>query len=124
MSGNIGLTGVIIIASMFFTVVANVLLKIGSGEQGIGTIWPFSMLNMHTFLGAIAFGTAMLLYLMVLKRTPLNLAQSIFALQFVLVIFAAYLVLDEPIGMFRWIGIALIALGLIVIAISPGPTLR
>lgn len=124
MGGDSLLTGTYIIASMACTVVANLLLKTGSGERGVGTVWPLSLLNMHTFLGALAFGMAMLFYLMVLKRTSLNLAQSIFALQFVLVIFAAHLILGEPIGFYRWVGIALIAVGLFVVALSPNATLR
>ena len=124
MSGNILVIGMTIAASISCTVVANLLLKVGAGERGIGTVWPISMLNMYTFLGAVAFFMAMLLYLVVLKQTALNLAQSIFALQFVMVIFAAHLVLGEPIGMYRWFGIALIAAGLLVIAISPSSTVR
>ena len=124
MNGNLLVTSIIIIASMACTVVGNLLLKIGAGQRGVSSIWPFSLLNMHTFFGAIAFCIAMVLYLMVLKRTALNLAQSIFALQFVLVIFAAHLILGEPIGIYRWMGIALIAIGLLVIAISPGTTIR
>ena len=118
------ITGTIVLASMTCTVIGNLLLKVGAGERGVGTVWPFSLLNMQTFLGAIAFCFALILYLMVLKRTALNLAQSIFAVQFVLVIFAANLILNEPIGVYRWIGIALIALGLLVIAVAPGPSIQ
>jgi drug/metabolite transporter (DMT)-like permease len=122
MGGDSLVTGTYIVASMACTVVGNLLLKTGAGERGIGGVWPFSLLNMHTFLGALAFGMAMIFYLMVLKRTSLNLAQSIFALQFVLVIFAAHLVLGEAIGVYRWVGIALIAVGLLVVALSPNAT--
>ncbi len=124
MGGDSLVTGTFIVASMACTVIGNLLLKTGAGERGVSTIWPFSLLNMNTFLGAMAFGMAMVFYLMVLKRTSLNLAQSIFALQFVLVIFAAHLVLGEAIGTYRWVGIALIALGLFVVALSPNATLR
>jgi drug/metabolite transporter (DMT)-like permease len=65
----------------------------------------------------------MIFYIMVLKRTALNLAQSIFAAQFVLVILAANFVLNEPIGLYRWVGIALIALGMIVVAVAPATSL-
>ena len=124
MNSNMIITGTIVLASMTCTVIGNLLLKVGAGERGVGTVWPFSLLNMQTFLGAIAFCFALILYLMVLKRTALNLAQSIFAVQFVLVIFAANLILNEPIGVYRWIGIALIALGLLVIAVAPGPSIQ
>jgi drug/metabolite transporter (DMT)-like permease len=124
MSSNLLATGSIILGSMLCTVIGNLLLKVGSGKSGVGEAWPLNMLNAHTFLGAISFGMAMILYLMVLKRTPLHLAQSIFALQFVLVIFAAHLFLGEPVGTYRWMGIALIAAGLFVVAASPSTLVR
>ena len=123
MNNNILITGAFIIASMACTVVGNLLLKVGSGQKGVSSIWPVSLLNLQTFLGAIAFCLAMIFYIMVLKRTALNLAQSIFAAQFVLVILAANFVLNEPIGLYRWVGIALIALGMIVVAVAPATSL-
>ena len=123
MSNNVLITGAFVFASMVCTVVGNLLLKVGAGQKGVSTIWPFSLLNLQVFLGAIAFCFAMIFYIMVLKRTALNLAQSIFAAQFVLVILAANLVLHEPIGIQRWIGIALIALGLIVVALGSATSL-
>jgi len=115
-------TGLLIIASMACTVVGNLLLKLGSGEAGIASVWPLNLLNVKTFSGALVFSLAMVLYIMVLKRTSLNLAQSIFATQFVLVIFAAHLYLGEAIGPYRWLGIAFIAAGLFVIALAPAAT--
>ena len=123
MNSNL-VTGVYIVASMSCTVVGNLLLKTGVQQQGISTVWPLSLLNMRTFLGAITFSFAMIFYMMVLKRTALNLAQSIFALQFVLVIIAANVVLHEPIGMQRWMGIGLIAAGLFVISLTPPTSLQ
>lgn len=118
MSSNL-VTGLFILASMACTVLGNLLLKTGVQQPGIASVWPLSLLNMRTALGAITFCFAMVFYMMVLKRTALNLAQSIFALQFVLVIVAAYFILHEPIGPQRWLGIGLIAAGLFVIAMSP-----
>ena len=123
MNSNL-VTGLYIVASMSCTVVGNLLLKTGVQQQGISAVWPLSLLNMRTFLGAITFSFAMIFYMMVLKRTALNLAQSIFALQFVLVIIAANVVLHEPIGMQRWMGIGLIAAGLFVISLTPPTSLQ
>jgi len=123
MSNNVLITGTFVVASMACTVVGNLLLKSGAGQKGLGTTWPVSLLNLQTFLGAIAFCFAMIFYIMVLKRTTLNLAQSIFAAQFVLVILAANFVLHEPIGMYRWMGVAMIALGMIVVAVAPASNL-
>ena len=123
MNSNL-VTGLFILASMSCTVVGNLLLKTGVQQPGVSTVWPLSLLNMRTFLGAVTFCFAMIFYMMVLKRTALNLAQSIFALQFVLVIIAANVVLHEAIGPQRWIGIGLIATGLFVISLTPATSLQ
>ena len=117
-------TGLFVVASMTCTVIGNLLLKTGVHQPGVSTIWPLSLLNMRTALGAITFCFAMVFYMMVLKRTALNLAQSIFALQFVLVIIAANFILHEPIGMQRWMGIGLIAAGLFVVSLTPTTSLQ
>ena len=118
MNGSLVVNGLFILASMSCTVIGNLLLKTGVQQAGVSEIWPLSLLNARTFLGAISFCFAMIFYMMVLKRTTLNLAQSIFALQFVLVIIAANVILNEPIGLQRWIGIGLIAGGLFVISLT------
>ena len=118
MTGNIFANVMLIIASMSCTVIGNLLLKTGVEHPGVAAIWPFSLFNGRTVMGALAFCFAMVFYMMVLKRTTLNLAQSIFALQFVLVIIAANVILDEPIGLQRWLGIGLIAAGLFVVSLT------
>jgi undecaprenyl phosphate-alpha-L-ara4N flippase subunit ArnE len=112
-------TALLIVASMACTVIGNLLLKLGSGEAGVMRFWPLNLLNAKTLLGGVVFSLAMIFYIMVLKRTSLNLAQSIFATQFVLVIFAAHFVLGEMIGPYRWLGIGFIAAGLFIIALAP-----
>jgi len=123
-NSNIVLTGFYVIAAMFCTVAGNLLLKTGVQHRGVGDVWPFSLLNLQTFLGAVVFSLAMIFYMMVLKRMSLNLAQSIFALQFVLVIIAANVFLGEPIGWLRWLGIAMIAAGLLVISFTSTSSLQ
>lgn len=121
---SILVTSLFVVASMACTVIGNLLLKTGVQQAGVSTIWPLSLLNMRTALGAVTFCFAMVFYMMVLKRTALNLAQSIFAMQFVLVIVAANFILHEPIGAQRWVGIGLIAAGLFVISLSPPSSLQ
>ena len=119
MNTSILVTGLFILASISCTVAGNLLLKTGADQRGVGTVWPFTLLNLQTFLGALLFCCALVFYVSVLKRISLNLAQSIFAAQFVMVIIAAYFILNEPIDKYRWAGITLIAMGLFVIAAAP-----
>jgi drug/metabolite transporter (DMT)-like permease len=113
-------TAALILASMTFTVLANLALKVGVGRRGDFVIWPLNLINAHVALGAASFAFAFLFYALVLRRLPLSFAQAIFSLQFVLVILAANLLLHESIGGARWVGIALMAAGLLVVSLSPG----
>ena len=53
-----------------------------------------------------------------LRRVPLNIAQVITSAQFVGVVIAASLVLDEPISPVRWVGIACIGLGIALVGLT------
>ena len=112
-------TAALILASMTFTVLANLALKVGAGRGGYFVSWPLNLVNVHVALGAASFALAFLFYALVLRRLPLSLAQAIFSLQFVLVILAANQLLHESIGGARWVGIALMAAGLLVVSLSP-----
>ncbi|MAZ66606.1 MAG: hypothetical protein CMF25_05805 [Kangiellaceae bacterium] len=108
-----------ILATLICNVTANVLLKLGALHTATAenATW-LSQLNLKTVLGAAFFGFGFLFYLQVLQRTPLNVAQSIFSLQFISVILAASYIIGEPIGTFRWIGIVLTLCGVIIVAAS------
>lgn len=99
------------------TIAANLLLKtgamIGATQGGI-----VALLNWRILLGLGSFGAAGLLYSLVLRWLPLNLAQSFAALQFIGVIVAAALVLSEPISRGQWFGITLITLGIVAIGVT------
>ena len=112
-------TLVLILASAGFTVTANLSLKLAAQSGGIGTVWPLSILNMRVLVAAGAFAMAFIFYTMLLRRLPLSLAQAVISIQFILVILAANVLLSEPIGTVRWIGIGLMAIGLLIIGLSP-----
>lgn len=99
-----------------FTVGANLLLKISADRSDLPAL--FGLFNGYTLAGFIAFGCAGIVYAMLLKILPLNIAQSFSAAQFIAVIIASTVVLSEPIGLLRWLGIGLIATGIVVVAWS------
>ena len=114
------ITASLILISASCTVAGNLILKVGTGRKGIGSVWPFTIVNGQVVLAAGAFVFALLFYAMLLKRLPLSLAQAIMSMQFVLVILAANLLLGESIGWMRWLGITVIAVGLIIVGVSAG----
>ena len=113
------ITGALTLAAVTFTVTANLVLKTGTQKQGLGTIWPLTVVNAQVIVAAGAFALAFLFYTMLLKRIPLSLAQAILSVQFVLVVLAANVLLHEHVGSVRWVGIALVALGLVIVGMSP-----
>jgi undecaprenyl phosphate-alpha-L-ara4N flippase subunit ArnE len=106
------------VAMISFTVLANLLMKTGAdGLAGPGSFW-MRVLSWKLAAGLAAFGVAALLYVLILSWLPLNVAQSFAAAQFIAVILASRLVLDEPIGSAQWLGIALIAGGIAIVGWS------
>jgi undecaprenyl phosphate-alpha-L-ara4N flippase subunit ArnE len=98
------------------TVSANLLMKSGavSGPGG-GVIFG---LHWRTIVGLAVFGFAGVVYAWLLRFLPLNVAQSFAAAQFVAVILASALILAEPIAASRWIGIGLIAAGILTVGLT------
>ena len=96
------------------TVAANLMLKLGAsaipGERIL-----FGVLGWKSAAGLALFGCSGLLYAVLLRSVPLNLAQVFAASQFVGVIIAACIVLGEPISPVRWLGIACICFGILLV---------
>jgi multidrug transporter EmrE-like cation transporter len=103
------------------TVAANLLLKQGAMVPASDRV-ILGLLGLQSFAGLAMFGVSGLIYSWVLRSLPLNVAQSFAAAQFVAVIAASALVLAEPITPARWLGILLIALGILLVGLSVPPT--
>lgn len=120
------LTYSLIFLTLTFNVIGNIMLKIGVTRMTVAhdadqTTHVLAHLNGTLVLGAASFGIGLLCYITVLSRVPLNLAQTVFSLQFVAVILMANIFLDEPISALRWLGIGIIFLGLLIVAGSASP---
>ena len=105
-----------------FTVLANLLMKVGAVTAPTRVL--FGLASWKTVAGFLAFGCAGLIYAWLLKWLPLNVAQSFAAAQFISVILASSFLLSEWIPLPRWIGIGLIALGIILVGISTGDQMQ
>jgi undecaprenyl phosphate-alpha-L-ara4N flippase subunit ArnE len=113
---------VLLIAVMItFTVIANLLMKTGAvlGRDAGGS-WISQVLHWRIVGGLACFAAGAIVYIVVLRTLPLNVAQSFAAAQFIAVILASALVLSEPIGAAQWIGILLIACGIAIVGWSNG----
>ena len=99
------------------TVAANLMLKLGAGVPAAERVL-FGVLGWKSAAGLALFGCGGVVYAILLRRVPLNVAVSFTAAQFVGVILAAGLVLGEPISPARWLGIACISLGIVVVGLT------
>jgi drug/metabolite transporter (DMT)-like permease len=108
----VGFAGVI-----SFTVAANLMLKIGAAAPPAERVF-FGVLGWKSAAGLALFGCGGILYAVLLRSISLNLAQVFAASQFVGVVLAAGWVLGEPISMARWVGIAFVSLGILLVGLT------
>lgn len=106
------------IAMVSCTVVANLFMKAGAMAGQQQGSWLESLVNIRTLSGLVSFAGAAILYVLLLRQLPLNIAQSFLSVQFIAVILAADFVLGESITGMQWIGITLIAAGIIIVGWS------
>ena len=102
-----------ILASVAVSTSAHVFLKVGAGRLGVGLQgWA----NGWLFAGAAAHGLALVLWIFALSRAPLSYAYPFIAIGFVATNLVAAHMLGEPVPIERWMGVALICAGVIVVA--------
>lgn len=78
---------------------------------------PVSLAGNPWFLsGLAAYGVSVLTWLFVLRRVPLSVAAPFVALVYVLVPLASRLVFSDTVSPKMWLGMALIVLGVTVVA--------
>ena len=102
------------VAMVSFTVAANLMLKLGASAAPAERVL-FGVLGWKSGAGLALFGCSGLLYAFLLRSVPLNLAQVFTVSQFIGVIIASGLILGEPISLVRWLGIACICFGILVV---------
>ena len=99
------------------TVAANLLLKRGSSESASSLL--LGLIGWRTLGGFFAFGLALIAYTMLLKYVPLHFAASVTSAKFIGVVLAAAFLLQERVHSQQWTGMALIAIGILVVSLSP-----
>ncbi|MBD9356717.1 EamA family transporter [Methylomonas albis] len=88
-------------------------MKTGSATFNIRNLLDLD--NSKVYIGFVLFAIALVVWIFILKKLPLNVAQAFSVLQFVGVILASWLLLSEPISGLRWVGIAFVFLGVIIV---------
>ena len=65
---------------------------------------------------AAAYGLGAVLWLVVLSRLDLSFAYPLLALSYILIPLLSYLILGENVPALRWVGIAVIFMGVVIVA--------
>ena len=100
-----------------FTVGANLMLKLGAAAPPAERVF-FGLFGWKSAAGLALFGCGGMLYAVLLRAIPLNVAQVFAAMQFVGVVLAASLVLGETISPARWVGIAFVSVGILLVGLT------
>ncbi len=104
-----------LVAFALMLAVAQILLKLAA-VKSTESPFPWSLLNWQLIVALAIYGVATIIWVMVLRVTPLSLAYPFAALGFVIVpAFAAFL-FNEPLTTTYLVGAAMIVGGIIVIS--------
>jgi drug/metabolite transporter (DMT)-like permease len=105
--------------------IGQMILKIGMtqvGElkfsDGLVNIFSRTFSNLYVLGGLAFFGVNALLWLVVLSREKLSFAYPMVAFAYIVTILLSKFVLHEDIPLLRWSGLAVIIVGILMIAKS------
>ncbi len=96
------------------TVVGQGLLKAG---VGVGS-FVAQLLDWRTLAGLLIYGSAAIFYIAALRRIPLSVALPCTALSYLLVALVGHFAFHEPLGPQRLAGLAVIGVGVLLLAAS------
>lgn len=91
--------------------------KLPSHDEGfrLWLLWRDVVGNPWLWLGIAIYGIELVVWLNLLSRVPLSLAYPLGSLNFCGVLLASRFLLGEPVSPRRWLGAALITLGVVVV---------
>lgn len=99
--------------------VGQFLLKLGSAhvklDRGLVTAVLSLIFNINIIISLICFSSSMIIWVLVLKRMELSIAYPMVSLGYIITIVLAFLFLNEPLRLTKFLGTLLIIFGVIVI---------
>ncbi len=117
----------LLVVSVAFAVVAQVMLKAGMnavGRIGIGGLSAPRAVVMavatepRIWAGLALYGVSALFWLVVLSRIPLSVAYPFVGMSYIVVVASARLFLGEHVPLLRWVGVAVVAAGIVLVGLS------
>jgi multidrug transporter EmrE-like cation transporter len=96
------------------SMVGQALLKAGAGAVGLVE----QVLDLRTLVGLFLYGGAALLYIIALRRIPMSVALPCTAVSYVVAAVVGYYAFGEALNPLRIGGLAVISLGVLMLAAS------
>lgn len=112
---------------IFITLIAAIIVAISQilFKKGISNkkVKPSNLLKIlfkskPVFIGMAFYLISLVIYLFALKSAPLSIVYPIFASSFIFVVIFSVLFLKERFSKYRFIGIIIIFIGIVVVALS------
>jgi uncharacterized membrane protein len=112
--------------ALILGVAGQLVLKEGAAKldvsiTGAGGILPLiwrMLTNPQIFLGLFFYGVSSVFWILVLKEKPLSFVYPLIGSSYILVVLFAWLIRGEMVSLTRWVGAAVITLGVILISRS------
>jgi multidrug transporter EmrE-like cation transporter len=117
----------LVVASVSLATAGHLTLKTAMNRVGrIGTVQVSEPLKTvgkaaqepRLWLGLALFGVSAMFWLVVLSRVPLSVAYPFAGLSYIVIVILDRLLLDEPVPTLRFVGAAVVAIGIALIGIS------
>lgn len=113
----------LILISIALGAFAQIAMKLGSSQVAAGGMSLAAQLlkyftNIPILSGFVLYALSAVVWIFALSRVPLSIAYPMVALSYVLVVFLSWLLFHEPVSAMRILGLALIMVGVIIIANS------
>ena len=117
---------IFLVTSIFLGVIAQLFLKLGMKKANVLSVRKTGkidllkklFLNKAVILGFFSYGMSLLLWVLALSELDLSYAYPMVSLSYVIVAFSSIVFFKEEISKQRWLAIAVITLGVILVGLS------
>lgn len=110
----------LLLIGVFLSAGGGLFLKMGATEiiydQSLAGLCCQLLKNWKIILGIVLYAIPVFIWIFMLKKVELSILQPLFSLIYVVTPLLAIFVLNEHISLIRWYGIAIIILGVTVVA--------
>jgi len=108
---------VLIFIPIILAAIGQLILKIGMNQQnGFNLIKTFT--HPTVLLGLVFYGASLILWLLVLSKEKLSFVYPLVAFSYVVTVMMSKFILKETVPPLRWWGLAVIIIGILMIAKS------